>query len=125
MEPNKKRAKRSIDRMSEEMGTLRTATVDLITNEECKKKLKGRFKVQSVHLCAFTPGVDACQGDSGGPASLASADGRHTQVGIVSLGAGCGDYRFPALYTRVTKVMDWIKKVTANHTIWDSNCNKL
>ena len=26
------------------------------------------------------------------------------QVGIVSLGAGCGDYRFPALYTRVTKV---------------------
>merc|ERR1712032_123357 len=90
--------------MSEEKGTLRRATVDLITNEECKKKLEGRFKVQSVHLCAFTPGVDACQGDSGGPASLASADGRHTQVGIVSLGAGCGDYRFPALYTRVTKV---------------------
>ena len=26
------------------------------------------------------------------------------QVGIVSLGAGCGDYRFPALYTRMTKV---------------------
>lgn len=105
--------------------------------------------------------MDACQGDSGGPASLASADGRHTQVkrvkrinfqifqvGIVSLGAGCGDYRFPALYTRVTKVhrhnmcikyklskdeskmtfekvMDWIKKVTANHTVWDSNCNKI
>ena len=56
MDPNKKRAKRSIDRMSEEMGTLRRAMVDLITNEECKKKLKGRFKVQSVHLCAFTPG---------------------------------------------------------------------
>merc|ERR1712032_248463 len=123
MDPNKKRVKRSVDRMSEEKGTLRRATVDLITNEECKKKLEGRFKVQSVHLCAFTPGVDACQGDSGGPASLASADGRHTQVkrvkrinfqtfqvGIVSLGAGCGDYRFPALYTRVTKVMDWIKK---------------
>ena len=61
--------------------------------------------------------MDACQGDSGGPASLASADGRHTQVkrvkrinfkifqvGIVSLGAGCGDTRFPALYTRMTKV---------------------
>jgi len=121
----KKRAKRSVDRMSEEKGTLRRATVDLITNEDCKQKLEGRFKVKSVHLCAFTPGVDACQGDSGGPASLASADGRHTQVGIVSLGAGCGDYRFPALYTRVTKIMDWIKKVTANYTVWDSNCNKL
>ena len=56
MDPNKKRVKRSVDRMSEEKGTLRRATVDLITNEECKKKLEGRFKVQSVHLCAFTPG---------------------------------------------------------------------
>ena len=57
MDPSKKkRAKRSVNRMSEEKGTLRRATVDLITNEECKKKLEGRFKVQSVHLCAFTPG---------------------------------------------------------------------
>ena len=56
LDSSKKRAKRSIDRMSEETGALRRATVDLITNEECKKKLKGQFKVQSVHLCAFTPG---------------------------------------------------------------------
>ena len=23
------------------------------------------------------------------------------------------------------QVMGWIKKITANHTVWDSNCNKL
>ena len=62
--------------------------------------------------------VDSCFGDSGGPASIASANGQHTlvkkrvkrmhlqiyQVGVVSYGLGCANPRWPALYTRVTKV---------------------
>ena len=52
----KKRVKRSIERMNEEKGTLRKATVDVITNKECKRKLKGVLRVQPVHLCAFTLG---------------------------------------------------------------------
>ena len=59
MTPGKKRVKRSWaeSRMSEEKATLRKATVELITNEECKDKLEGKFKVKPVHLCAFTPGL--------------------------------------------------------------------
>ena len=52
----KKRVKRSIERMNEEKGTLRKATVDVITNKECRRKLKGVLPVRPVHLCAFTLG---------------------------------------------------------------------
>ena len=51
-----KRAKRSVDRMNEEKGTLKKGTVDVITNKECKMRLKGHEEVYPVHLCAFTPG---------------------------------------------------------------------
>ena len=52
----KKRAKRSVARMSQEKGILRKATVDVITNKECKMRLKGHQEVNPAHLCAFTPG---------------------------------------------------------------------
>ena len=69
--------------------------IDLISNVECKKKLRGILKIHPTHLCGFKPGtncfpfllesdkcssgVDACQGDSGGPASVLK-NGRQTQV---------------------------------------------
>ena len=131
--------------------------IDLISNEECKKKLRGILKIHPTHLCGFKPGtnlfsffllesdecssgVDACQGDSGGPASILK-NGRQTQVkknlrkmvgkdswdgplqiGIVSLGKGCGDPRFPGLYTRVTSILSWIKNVTDGYKVWNDNC---
>ena len=83
-------------------------------------------------------GVDACQGDSGGPASVLKG-GRQTQVrvieillrqpipqiGIVSLGKGCGDPRFPGLYTRVSSLLTWLKKITTGYTVWNSSCQKI
>ena len=42
-----------------------------------------------------------------------------SQVGIVSLGAGCGDYRFPALYTRVTKVHRYRYNICSNFNMKD------
>ena len=56
---SKNRIKRSVDRMSEEKGTLRKTTVDLITNKECKNMLKAAKRVVEVHpahLCTFKPG---------------------------------------------------------------------
>ena len=84
-------------------------------------------------------GVDACQGDSGGPASVLKG-GRQTQVrftskgfssqhlpqiGIVSLGKGCGDPRFPGLYTSVSSLLTWVKKITSGYTVWNSSCQKI
>ena len=84
-------------------------------------------------------GVDACHGDSGGPASVLKG-GRQTQVrftskgfvsqhllqiGIVSIGKGCGDPRFPGLYTRVSSLLTWLKKITSGYTVWNSSCQKI
>ena len=47
------------------------------------------------------------------------------QVGIVSKGFGCGDPRYPSMYTRVTSVLPWVRRVTGNATMWDSDCNRV
>jgi hypothetical protein len=58
-------------------------------------------------ICAGTDegGFDACQGDSGGP--LVTSNG--IQIGIVSLGDGCGEPGVPAVYTRVSNYLDFIQ----------------
>merc|ERR1719430_501888 len=62
--------------------------------------------------------VDTCQGDSGGPMwRNIKVDGivRATQLGVVSRGSWCGQFNLPGLYTRVSKIYDWIKEtVEAN-----------
>ncbi|XP_037772435.1 trypsin 3A1-like [Penaeus monodon] len=61
-------------------------------------------------LCAGGgTGKDVCRGDSGGPLVL-GVDGRETEVGVVSAGLGCGDPRFPGIYTRVDTFLDWLDR---------------
>ena len=48
-----------------------------------------------------------------------------SQIGIVSYGKGCADYRFPGVYTRVSSLMTWVKNITSGYTVWDSSCNKI
>ena len=64
------------------------------------------------------------QGDSGGPLFLVK-EGRAVQEGIISLGEGCGDERFPAIYISVRKFLDWIVLNTDGEEIWSSDCTKL
>ncbi|KAK5644852.1 hypothetical protein RI129_006152 [Pyrocoelia pectoralis] len=54
-------------------------------------------------ICFEDAGKDACQGDSGGP--LVSDD---VQVGVVSWGWGCADYRYPGVYANVEKLRGFI-----------------
>ncbi|CAL4100161.1 unnamed protein product, partial [Meganyctiphanes norvegica] len=60
--------------------------------------------------------ADVCRGDSGGPLVFEEnendADSKEEQVGIVSSGYGCGDTRYPGIYTRIDGYLDWIDKVT-------------
>ncbi|MFB9903955.1 serine protease [Allokutzneria oryzae] len=61
-----------------------------------------------VQTCAAAPGKDVCKGDSGGPLMAAIA-GRMYLVGTVSWGVVCGDQSRPAVYTKVSAFVDWIK----------------
>ncbi|HLL26043.1 MAG TPA: serine protease [Xanthobacteraceae bacterium] len=57
---------------------------------------------------------DSCQGDSGGPLFMKAPDGKPVLVGIVSFGAGCGSATEPGIYTRVSKYVDWVKRVAGD-----------
>ncbi|CAG0893394.1 unnamed protein product [Cyprideis torosa] len=69
-------------------------------------------------ICAGGEGKDTCQGDSGGPILYDTSvveDGtrRYKLAGIVSLGVGCGDDRYPGIYTNVWPYLDWITETMA------------
>ena len=53
------------------------------------------------------------QGDSGGP--LFYCDRSCEQIGIVSFGIGCAEKKYPGVYTRVSKYIDWIDKIVRKY----------
>ncbi len=56
------------------------------------------------------------QGDSGGPLFKCSyQSGGCTQVGIVSWGIGCARKEYPGVYTRITKMLPWIKRIAKKY----------
>merc|ERR1711957_762254 len=61
---------------------------------------------------------DSCQGDSGGP--FQCTDNKDdlevlVQTGISSWGFGCGNAGYPALYTRVSGIADWVVKISKKY----------
>lgn len=54
-----------------------------------------------------------CRGDEGSPLVCGSdASGMNILQGIVSWAEGCGDSRYPGVYSRVSSVRQWIQNVT-------------
>ncbi|CAF5152884.1 unnamed protein product, partial [Rotaria sp. Silwood1] len=66
----------------------------------------------TVQFCAGIQigGKDTCQGDSGGPL-MAYVDNVWQLYGITSYGYQCAFPGIPAVYTRVTHYIDWIKSI--------------
>ncbi|XP_044742651.1 venom protease-like [Chrysoperla carnea] len=89
--------------------------VPVVKNQLCFQKYKN-FKRTIINpnvLCAgyMKEKHDSCQGDSGGPLMLpilVDGESRYYQIGVVSKGYRCAYPGMPAVYTRVSKYIEWI-----------------
>jgi len=92
---------------------LRSVGVNVVPRDQCRK-MYSNDEITDRMLCAGTRsgGKDACQGDSGGALVTKEADGSWMQPGIVSFGKGCGNPKYPGVYTRVASYINWIERHT-------------
>jgi len=94
---------------------LHQVRVPLVAFNKCNENYPSNRLSQKSHVCAGNTekgGVDACQGDSGGPLMCLHAESTWFQVGITSFGIGCGESKYPGVYTSTHMMYDWIVKET-------------
>ncbi|KAL7646385.1 UNVERIFIED_CONTAM: hypothetical protein RMT77_003298 [Armadillidium vulgare] len=105
-----------INSKSGAVNNARKADVKVFPDRECKKKLKAYYKKEFM-ICAAHPMKDTCSGDSGGPLMTKLNDHQYILIGVTSFGLlGCGKLEKPGVYTRMSTIVPWIKKLTQDAT---------
>ncbi|MBP9709284.1 MAG: serine protease [Oligoflexales bacterium] len=88
---------------------LREVEVPLVDDANCKQSYP---TLTENMICAGYKlgGKDSCQGDSGGPLVWWDAQKKEwLQMGVVSFGDGCARPNFPGVYSKISKVSQWIQ----------------
>ncbi|XP_063167671.1 suppressor of tumorigenicity 14 protein [Candoia aspera] len=91
---------------------LQKAEIRVINQTMCDSLLANQMTPRMMCVGILTGGTDACQGDSGGPLVSVEVNNRMFLAGVVSWGDGCARRNKPGVYTRVTKLRDWIREKT-------------
>ncbi|XP_043937025.1 suppressor of tumorigenicity 14 protein [Protopterus annectens] len=91
---------------------LQKAEVRIINDTVCNSLMPNQLTSRMMCAGFITGGIDACQGDSGGPLSSLENNNLMFLAGVVSWGDGCARRNKPGIYTRVTKLRQWIKDKT-------------
>ncbi|CAG7822944.1 unnamed protein product [Allacma fusca] len=98
--------------------SLRETTLRVLPNSECLRIINDGSFMPMTMMCAYQKGTNACFGDSGGPLVVrrTSSSQAYKQIGIVSNGAENCNADVPDVYTRVRRVVSWIRGATRDAT---------
>lgn len=94
----------------ENNSVLNVALLNVISNQECNLKHRGRVRESEMCTKALLAPAGACEGDYGGPLACFTHD-CWVLEGIIIPNRVCARPRWPAVFTRVSVFVDWIHKV--------------
>ncbi|XP_004834103.1 hepatocyte growth factor-like protein isoform X1 [Heterocephalus glaber] len=89
---------------------LNVALLNVISNQECNIKHRGRVRESEMCTRKLTAPVGACEGDYGGPLACFTHD-CWVLEGIIIPNRVCARPGWPAIFLRVSVFVDWIQKV--------------
>ncbi|XP_012883547.1 PREDICTED: hepatocyte growth factor-like protein isoform X2 [Dipodomys ordii] len=89
---------------------LHVASMNVISNQECNVKHRGRVHENEMCTEGLLVPTGACEGDYGGPLACFTHDCWVLQ-GIIIPNRVCARPRWPAIFMRVSVFVDWIQKV--------------
>ena len=102
---------------------LMAVNLPFVDFDQCKRRYETyhrNYVVNELMLCAGgEEGKDSCQGDSGGPLVRRFYSQQWLLSGIVSFGSSCGARGIPGIYTKVSKIADWVYDQTAGQVLSD------